>query len=1753
VGRRAAVLFLAAGALLLTPGAPGGPDVPGDPTPPVVLPIITGTLGLNGWYTTNVTLSWNVTDPESIILSTSGCDTVTFTADTPLVTRTCSATSDGGTTTIDKPFHIDKTPPLTDAAASRAPNGNGWYKDPVDVSFSGSDGTSGLDSCDAPKTYGGPDNGNVSVSGTCRDKAGNTGTASLSVKYDSTKPQTSPSARGTDKNGWYNHSVTVNYQGSDATSGVDNCTQTTYAGPDDPSIALGGTCTDKAGNVSGSSVFTMKYDETAPQASATASRGPDVNAWYNHDLSVSFSGSDATSGLDVCDPPKTYSGPDSANAVVSGTCLDVAGNTITRSLALKYDETAPQATATPDRQPNAKGWYRVAVTVGFSGTDATSGLASCAAPKSYSGPDDPTASVSGTCLDQAGNTGGTSFALKYDATAPQTSAAPSRQPNANGWYNAQLSVSFAGTDGTAGIDSCDASKSYSGPDTPSTAVSGACRDNAGNSANGSFTLKYDATDPTITAAAARQPNANGWFNASVAVNFTGGDATSGVDSCDAPKTYAGPDSATASVAGNCTDKAGNTGTSSLSLKYDATVPVTTAGQSPQPNANGWNKSTVTVSYTGSDATAGIESCDAAKTYSGPDTQSTTLTGACRDKAGNSSSAFRTLKYDATPPAATATPDRQPNANNWFNAPLTVSFGATDAMSGPNGCDLSKTYSGPDNASASVSGTCLDKAGNTASASYGLKYDATAPQATATPSRVADKNGWYNHALTVSFAATDATSGLQSCPADSSYPGPDTTNTSVNGTCFDKAGNGGLASVTLKYDATAPSTSATADRAPNANGWYRASVTVTFAGTDGTAGIDSCDAAKTYAGPDTQSTTLGGDCRDKAGNASSASRTLKYDATAPVTTATPSAQPNANGWYKASLTVTFAGTDAMSGMDPCDPAKTYSGPDSATASLTGTCPDKAGNVGATSYALKYDATAPVTTATPDRQPNAGGWYRAPAVAVTFTATDAMSSVDSCDPVKSYSGPDSATASVSGACKDKAGNSDTDSVALKYDATAPLTTAAASPQPNANGWNNSTVTVTFTGSDATAGIETCDPAKSYSGPDTQSTTLSGACRDKAGNSDSDARSVEYDATAPQTTPAPSRQPNANGWYRAPLTVSFSATDTTSGTDGCELPKGYSGPDSATASVAGTCLDRAGNTGSASYGLKYDATAPQATATPSRQPNAKGWFNASLNASFTAADALSGFDSCPAPQTYGGPDSVAAVVSGTCLDKAGNGGLASYGLKYDATAPQTAATPDPSPNASGWNKSPVTLTFAGNDATAGIDSCSAPQSYAGPDVNSKTLSGSCIDNAGNGSGASRTLKYDATPPNLTDAVPRRAPDRAGWYNHPVEVDAVGKDDMSGLAAPCTSAVYSGPDGDNVPISGQCVDVAGNVGFKWFSIDYDATAPQAAAAARRGPDVNGWYNHAVTVEFAGSDSVSGLESCAPPEDYSGPDSGLAVVGGICLDKAGNAGVGSYALQFDATPPQVTGASPTRQPDSNGWYNQPLDVRFQGADATSAIESCTQALYAGPDAGATSVSGFCRDRAGNRSSDSSFALKYDATPPAVTGVTAKAGDRRAVLSWTASPDTTSVEIHRAGTLVYRGHDEAFTDTGLKNGVRYRYTLTGYDEAHNAATSTTAATPTAPLVSPLAGAVVKAPPRLAWIRVAKSTYYNVQVWRNGRIFSSWPKGTSIKLKRSWIYNGRRYRLTPGKYRWYVWPGYGARTAKKFGRLLGSSSFIVRAR
>ena len=477
------------------------------------------------------------------------------------------------------------------------------------------------------------------------------------------------------------------------------------------------------------------------------------------------------------------------------------------------------------------------------------------------------------------------------------------------------------------------------------------------------------------------------------------------------------------------------------------------------------------------------------------------------------------------------------------------------------------------------------------------------------------------------------------------------------------------------------------------------------------------------------------------------------------------------------------------------------------------------------------------------------------------------------------------------------------------------------------------------------------------------------------------------------------------------------------------------------------------------------------------------------------------------------------------------------------------------SGWYTSDVTVSFT---LPAGS---SNPQGCGNQTVSSDTtgMTITCTVTV-TGSQCCRLdvpIKRDATPPTVTSLTAQRGPDANGWYNHSVQFDAAGTASVSGIAS-CTSVTYSGPDSSSASASATCTSGAGLVSApKTISFQYDATPPSVSVTPARGADSNGWYNSPVGVAFTGTDALSGVESCSAATTYSGPDSGSAPVVGSCTDKAGNSASATLELKYDATPPTVTGATPDRPPDAGGWYNHKVTVTFAGTDTTSGIASCDAVGYDKPDSTAAKVVGQCRDNAGNVSAASSFALKYDSTPPKLSALTAEARDRGVSLSWKPSADVASIVVTRsignsAPKTVYSGRRTSeFADQNLKDGVRYAYTVVASDAAGNAVTEKTTVRPMLALIAPRRQAHVRGPVILRWRSVPRTAYYNVQLWfRGAKILSAWPSETRIRIPSAWTFLSRDYRLTPGRYTWLVWPGRGPKTAHAFGPLLGSSSFIV---
>jgi hypothetical protein len=98
-----------AAAVALAPGAALSSSV----APPAITLHVSGQEGNNGWYRSEVTVSWTVSDPTGISAS-SGCDPQTLTSDTPGTTLTCSASNKAKpplSNSVSVTIKIDRTPP----------------------------------------------------------------------------------------------------------------------------------------------------------------------------------------------------------------------------------------------------------------------------------------------------------------------------------------------------------------------------------------------------------------------------------------------------------------------------------------------------------------------------------------------------------------------------------------------------------------------------------------------------------------------------------------------------------------------------------------------------------------------------------------------------------------------------------------------------------------------------------------------------------------------------------------------------------------------------------------------------------------------------------------------------------------------------------------------------------------------------------------------------------------------------------------------------------------------------------------------------------------------------------------------------------------------------------------------------------------------------------------------------------------------------------------------------------------------------------------------------------------------------------------------------------------------------------------------------------------------------------------------------------------------------------------------------------
>ena len=402
-----------------------------------------------------------------------------------------------------------------------------------------------------------------------------------------------------------------------------------------------------------------------------------------------------------------------------------------------------------------------------------------------------------------------------------------------------------------------------------------------------------------------------------------------------------------------------------------------------------------------------------------------------------------------------------------------------------------------------------------------------------------------------------------------------------------------------YDGTLPESSAQVTPPLPATGWYTSSVRFDFTATD--LPVDESLPPAVWTQLDgaawavSTGLTVGAEgthrllyqARDKAGNLEAA-KEIRFgiDLTPPTATLTADRLPTATGWYTAPVTYTLAVTDAVSGGatgyyrlndGPWQQGAGFTLAADGSYRIESYAVDAAGLRSATrTIEAHLDGTAPLTGKVVDGLAGDNGWYRSP-VTVTLQPVDPVSGVLSTrfrigaapwQPGVQFSLPANAIHEVAYASTDIAGNVEAPvEDQIKLDAVAPG--AAIGLEASPVGWSSTNAfAVSWRNPDDLSGVVAAlykfgdPPAGPQDGAvitatdriDGLAVPIEGAqrlylwLRDAAGNADHTTAVVgpilRYDATPPVTASEVQGLAGTNNWYRSPVTVTLTASDTASG---------------------------------------------------------------------------------------------------------------------------------------------------------------------------------------------------------------------------------------------------------------------------------------------------------------------------------------------------------------------------------------------------------------------------------------------------------------------------------------------------------------------------------------------------------------------------------------------------------------------------------
>ncbi|MFL6040046.1 MAG: beta strand repeat-containing protein [Gaiellales bacterium] len=825
-------------------------------------------------------------------------------------------------------------------------------------------------------------------------------------------------------------------------------------------------------------------------------------------------------------------------------------------------------------------------------------------------------------------------------------------------------------------------------------------------------------------------------------------------------------------------------------------------------------------------------------------------------------------------------------------------------------------------------TAYDFAGRTASSSFGVTADPTAP--VTTDNSAAIGTGWKNAAQTVVLTPTDPLSGVST--TYSTTDGTTPTTSSLTGTSImliadgtytvkyfsvDKVGNTEAVktSSAIRIDTVAPSSS-TLDPLPAT---IRNGQVLSGSGADALSGVASISYYRCAGTTCTPNVLIG----------TGAGTGYAY---------TWTAQP-ADGTYRILARVADAAGNTL---------------DSAVQTVT------------------IDNTPPDTTIT-SRPPSASNQTTA---SFAFTATEAATfqcqldngAWTACSSPATYSGLATGAHTFAVRATDTVGTVDPTpaTAAWTIDLTAPDTSITSTP---ANPTNQTTATFAFTATEAATfqcqldgGLWTaCSSPATYNSLSSAGHTFSVRATDAAGNTDATPAGYAWtiDAIPPDTTITA----GASGTTSATqATFNFTASKTPATfqcrLDGgswsaCAGPISYSGLADGSHTFAVAATDAVGNTDPtpATRTWTVDTAAPDTAITgkpadPSNQATPSFSFSATEAGSFLCQVDGGSWTACTSPSVLSPLGEGAHTFAVQAVDAAGNADAtpATFTWNVDLTAPG-AVTIDAAPSGRTAQTS-AAFSFSSTDpsvtgyrcqldgAPATPAACNSPATYSGLPSAAHTFTVYAADAAGNlGSPASAGWIVDATGPAVTLTTP-----------------------ADGSATPNVTPTFSGTAGT---ATGDIGDITVKV--------YSGTGTGGAVSQTL-----------LTTASAGSWSVAAGASLAD---------GVYTVQAGQSDDLGNSAVSSpHTFTVDTAAPaqpaitQRPAATSASTSPSFGFSGEPGATYRCSLDGAAATVCASPRSYAGVSGGAHTFSVVAVDAAGNQSAAASAGWTIDATSPSLTG-----------------------------------------------------------------------------------------------------------------------------------------------------------------------------